>query len=150
MITPPSRNPIPTARPTHAHAHKLAAVVSPLTWCPDTMMVPTPRNPTPLITCDAIRERSDFPGKYTSIYCAVNITSVAPRHTIVFVFVPAPRFFNPLSRPITHPSIMETTILIKTLGIPPYNFLFSYFFYYTISYFYMLFSNISIYFIYYT
>ena len=77
-------------------------------------MVPTPRNPTPLITCDAIRERSDFPGKYTSIYCAVNITSVAPRHTIVFVFVPAPRF---LSRPITHPSIMETTILIKTLGI---------------------------------
>ena len=80
-------------------------------------MVPTPRNPTPLITCDAIRERSDFPGKYTSIYCAVNITSVAPRHTIVFVFVPAPRFFNPLSRPITHPSIMETTILIKTLGI---------------------------------
>ena len=42
------------------------------------------------------------------MYCSVSITSVAPRQTTVIVFVPAPRCFIPLSRPMIPPRSVDT------------------------------------------
>ena len=110
--TPPSTNPIPTASPIVALAQRVAAVVNPLTRWFEMIIVPTPRKPTPLMTCAAIRSILARPEKWIWIYCSVNITNVAPRQTTVIVFVPAPRCFIPRSRPIIPPRIIDTMILM--------------------------------------
>ena len=51
-----STNPIPTASPMQAQAHRPAAVVRPRTSLRRvTMIVPTPRKPTPETTCEPMR-----------------------------------------------------------------------------------------------
>ena len=110
MITAPSINPMPTASPIQAQVHMLAAEVSPLIWCPETMMDPAPRKPMPLITWAAILDRSTAPGNARYIYWAVSITVAAPRHTAASILAPPPRFFAPRSIPITEPSTRASTI----------------------------------------
>lgn len=50
--------PPPTARPTAATDHRLAAVVNPRTISPRNRIEPAPRKPMPETTCAATREGS--------------------------------------------------------------------------------------------
>ena len=106
----PSANPMPMARPTQAQVHRPAAVVNPRIWFfPVTRIVPTPRNPIPLITWAPSRAMSSLESKVCVIYSLVIMTKAEPRQTRTWVLTPAPRRLSPRSIPTAIPTIIART-----------------------------------------
>ena len=115
--TVPSAKPIPADKPIPAQAHNPAAVVRPFTsFRPVIMIVPTPRNPIPLMTCAPIRVISVLePGNSRKTYSLTIMDIAAPRQTNACVFIPAPLFLYPLSNPIITPTAVANN---KRKNIP--------------------------------
>mgnify|MGYP003238388506 CR=1 FL=1 len=86
--------PEPQARPMAEVTHRPAAVVSPLTTCFCSIIVPAPINPMPVTTCDAMREGSNDMSlasvmSNASPYCDIIMKSELPNATRKWVLNPA-------------------------------------------------------------
>src|ERR1041385_2706605 len=105
----------PTAPPTAATIHTLAAVVRPKTNPSVRMMLPAPRKPTPVTTPCTTRVASRLGPPNASTACFVVSTNmVLPRHTSTCVRSPAG--LRPICRssPTSVPSSSDTTMGIRS------------------------------------
>src|SRR5690606_32455254 len=106
--------PPPTASPTPATDHTLAAVVRPrITW-PRASIAPAPRKPMPDTTCAATRDGSRVtcsPSASENPYMETIMISAEPTHTSICVRSPAAQDNRSRSNPITLPSTADMTSL---------------------------------------
>ena len=114
----PLIKPMPAARPMPAQTQRPAAVVRPFTsFRPVTMMVPTPRNPMPLMTWAPIRARSVLEeGKVRKMNSFTIMDKAAPIQTRAWVLIPAPLFLYSLSMPIITPASVARN---RRAAMPP-------------------------------